>query len=96
MGEGDCNEHSVLYAALARAAGLPTRVAAGIVYLDGAFLYHAWNEVWLGERWVAVDPTFDQFPADATHIKLVEGGPEVHDRLLQVIGRLSVDILSAG
>lgn len=96
MKEGDCNEHSVLFAAMARAAGIPTRVVAGIVYMDGAFLYHAWNEVWLGRGWVTVDTTFDQAPADATHVKLVEGGPEVHDRLLQVIGRLSVDIVRAG
>jgi len=96
MKQGDCNEHAVLFAALARAAGIPTRVVAGIVYADGGFLYHAWNEVWLGQGWVTVDATFDQFPADATHVKLVEGGPEVHDRLLQVIGRLSVDVLRVG
>jgi len=46
---GDCNEHTVLYAALARAAGLPTRMAAGVVYLDGAFYYHAWPEVWMSD-----------------------------------------------
>lgn len=94
MGAGDCNEHAVLLAALARASGLPARVVAGAVYMDGVFLYHAWNEVWLGSAWVSVDATLDQMPADATHIKLVEGGPEEHDALLQVIGRLSIDVLS--
>jgi transglutaminase-like putative cysteine protease len=95
--QGDCNEHAVLYTALARAAGLPARIAAGTVYmpgeggLPGAFYYHAWVEVWLGE-WVAVDPTFGQFPADATHVKLVEGGPERHADLLGLIGRLSFSV----
>ncbi len=89
---GDCNEHAVLFTALARAAGIPARVAAGIVYLDGAFYYHAWSEVWLGQ-WVAVDPTFHQFPADATHVKFVEGGPEQHVALLKVIGQISLEIL---
>jgi len=65
---------------------------AGIVYLDGAFYYHAWSEVWLGQ-WVAVDPTFHQFPADATHVKFVEGGPEQHVALLKVIGQISLEIL---
>ena len=51
---GDCNEHTTLYTALARSLGLPTRMAAGIVYseaifADGAFYYHAWPEVWLGD-----------------------------------------------
>ena len=45
---GDCNEHTVLYTALARAAGLPTLMNAGVVYLDGQFYYHAWPSVWLG------------------------------------------------
>lgn len=89
---GDCNEHAVLFTALARAAGLPARVAAGVVYLDNAFYYHAWSEVWLGQ-WVAVDPTFHQFPADATHVKFVEGGPEQHVALLKVIGQIGLEVL---
>jgi hypothetical protein len=91
MRAGDCNEHAVLFAALARALGLPARVVAGVVYADGAFLYHAWNEVWLGAGWMTVDATFDQMPVDATHIKLVEGGPETHAALLTVIGKLAID-----
>ena len=92
MGAGDCNEHAVLLAALGRAVGLPTRVAAGMVYLDGAFLYHAWSEVWLG-RWVSIDPALHQFPADATHIKLVVGEPEEQIAMLDVIGQMQIDVL---
>jgi transglutaminase-like putative cysteine protease len=92
MGEGDCNEHAVLFAALARAVGLPARVVAGAVYLDGAFFYHAWCEVWL-TRWVSVDPTFHQFPADATHIKFVTGGPDEQLAMMEVVGRLGIEVL---
>jgi len=95
MGAGDCNEHAVLLAALARASGIPTRLVAGVVYVDGVFLYHAWCEVWLG-RWVAVDPAFGQFPADATHIKFVAGGPEEQFAMVDVIGRLRIDPVPAG
>jgi hypothetical protein len=90
--KGDCNEHAVLFTTLARAAGIPARVAAGVVYLDGAFYYHAWSEVWLG-RWVAVDPVFDQFPADATHVKFIQGGPEEHLALLKVIGQVGMEVV---
>ncbi|MBJ94809.1 MAG: hypothetical protein CMP23_10110 [Rickettsiales bacterium] len=98
---GDCNEHTTLYTALARSLGLPTRMAAGIVYSesifsDGAFYYHAWPEVWIGEQWLAIDPTFDQFPADATHIKLVEGDLEQQMELMSVLGRLQVEVLGTG
>ncbi|MGA2191946.1 MAG: transglutaminase-like domain-containing protein [Nitrospirota bacterium] len=89
---GDCNEHTVLYTALARAAGIPARMDAGIVMLGGRFYYHAWPEVYIG-RWIAIDPTFGQFPADATHIRLIEGGPENQLSMLKVVGKLGVEVL---
>jgi len=89
---GDCNEHTVLYVALARALGLPARTAVGLVYLDGSFFYHAWPEVWLGE-WVAVDPTFGQWPADAAHIRFVVGGLAQQVEIVRLIGRLSIEVV---
>jgi len=89
---GDCNEHTVLFTALARAAGIPTKMDAGVVMMDGRFYYHAWPEVYVG-RWVSIDPTFGQFPSDATHIRLVEGGPDRQISMLKVIGKLNIDIL---
>ena len=89
---GDCNEHTVLFVALARALGLPARTAVGLVYLDGSFFYHAWPEVWLGE-WVAVDPTFGQAPADASHIRFVVGGLAQQVEIVRLIGRLNIEVL---
>lgn len=89
---GDCNEHAVLFTALCRAAGIPSRICAGIVYLEGSFYYHAWSEVYLNQ-WVSVDPTLNQFPADVTHIKLVEGGLEYQQELMGIIGKLKLEIL---
>ena len=93
MGQGDCNEHTVLYVALARALGLPTRTAVGLVHLNGRFYYHAWPEVWLDD-WVAVDPTLDQFPADAMHLRFLVGGLARQVELIRLIGRLDLDIVS--
>ncbi|MBN2371931.1 MAG: transglutaminase domain-containing protein [Vicinamibacteria bacterium] len=95
---GDCNEHAALYVALARAAGLPARMAVGLVHLLGAFYYHAWVEVFIEEtpksgRWIAVDPTFNQFPADATHLRLARGSLEQQAAITAAIGNLSIDIL---
>ena len=89
--EGDCNEHSVLFAALARAVGIPTKIAVGVVFLDKAFYYHAWNKVYLG-KWVSVDPTFGQFPADATHIKFQEGELEEQAKVLKIVGTVRIEI----
>ncbi len=93
--QGDCNEHTVLYVAMARALGLPARTAVGLVYVNGAFFYHAWPEVWLGE-WVAVDPTFGQYPADASHIRFVIGGLAQQVEIVRLIGNLSIEVLDRG
>ncbi len=92
--QGDCNEHTALFMALARAAGIPTRSAAGLAYVTGKFYYHAWPEVWLG-RWVAVDPTFGEYPADASHLRFVIGGLDRQAALLRLIGALKIDVVSA-
>ena len=91
---GDCNEHAQLFVALARVAGVPARVAAGLAYLDGKFYYHAWPEIWL-ERWVAIDPTFGQFPADASHLRFTIGGLGKQAELLRLMGTLRLDVLAA-
>jgi transglutaminase-like putative cysteine protease len=92
---GDCNEHAILFVAMARAIGLPARTAAGLVYARGSFYYHAWPEVFLGE-WVAVDPTFGQFPADASHLRFTIGGLARQAELIRLIGRLSLDVVDTG
>ena len=90
---GDCNEHTILFVALARAVGLPARICAGIVYLDGSFGYHAWPMVWVGD-WVEMDPTFGQYVADGTHIILATGDLQSQYVVNSVIGRLSVTELT--
>ena len=89
---GDCNEHAVLFAALARAAGIPCRLEAGLVYLKGRFYYHAWNLVYLG-RWITVDSLFGQIPADVSHIRLVTGSPRQQLDIMGLIGKLQLRII---
>ena len=74
-GKGDCTEHSVLFVAMARALGIPARQVHGLVYAryadaKDALYWHAWAEVLSGGEWIALDPTFGQPVADATHIAL--------------------------
>ena len=78
---GDCTEHTVLFIALARAAGIPARICSGITYAKDAFYYHFWPEVYVG-TWVQMDPTFGQTIADATHIQL-GGGKMESDNLME-------------
>src|SRR2546426_408623 len=89
---GDCNEHAVLFVALARAAGVPARTVAGLVPVDGRFYYHAWAEVYLGD-WVAVDPMLDEFPAGAAHLRFSIGGLPPQAGVLPLIGRIKLEVL---
>jgi len=57
--EGDCTEHAVLAAALARGAGIPARVVLGLALIHDARHYgsygHAWAELRIDGRWVVAD-----------------------------------------
>ena len=92
---GNCQTHARLYTALARAAGIPTRFVSGLVYLEGkGFLYHSWAESIVDGKWVSIDPTYNQVPADVTHIKLFEGHlPEDMIPIIAIIGRIHIKIL---
>ncbi len=89
---GECQSHTYLFTAVARAAGIPTRIVNGLVYSKEyeGFLYHAWPEVYVGE-WRALDPTFGQNVVDATHIKLTEGTREGMFRLMEFVGKVEID-----
>lgn len=91
---GDCNEHTVLFTALARAASLPTRIAIGLVWSDDleGFYYHAWPEVFVA-GWIWMDPTLGQPLADATHVKLLNGGIESWTGIVQYLGRIDIEVL---
>jgi transglutaminase-like putative cysteine protease len=95
---GDCNEHTALYVAMARALGIPARIDVGLVYTEGAFYYHAWPEVYIESGagrgvWLPVDPTLNEFPADATHLRLLRGGLAQQAAILPLIGQLRIAIV---
>jgi hypothetical protein len=89
---GDCNEHAVLLAALARAAGIPTRIEAGLVYLKGRFYYHAWNLMYLGQ-WITADSLFGQLPADVSHLRFATGSPEQQLDIMGFIGKVRLTVI---
>lgn len=87
---GDCNEHAMLVAAMAQAAGIPVQVEVGVVYLKERFYYHAWNSLWLG-KWITADALFGQMPADVTHIRFSTEFRQLD--LLSAIGKIKLEIL---
>lgn len=103
--KGDCSEHSLLFTALARSVGVPAREVVGLLYQQGAynvFVGHAWNEVVLDGRWVAVDPSTGESRANGGRVRfgsVVGGGfllagADILFRKLEATPRmLPVDVL---
>lgn len=90
---GDCTEHTELFTALARAAGIPTREVSGLMYMGDSvrrFGGHAWNEVVLDGKWVPVDSTWDEVQIDATHVRLSDDQKSV-----QLGGKLRFKLVKA-
>ncbi len=74
----DCTEEAALLATLARAAGIPARVASGLVYsreryhgFSNVFMPHAWTLAYIDGRWQSFDVSIGQF--DSTHIAFTLG-----------------------
>lgn len=91
---GDYLERSVMFASYTRAAGLPTRLVGGLIYINGYFYFHAWPEVWL-DKWVPVDPTFFQMPADVSHIPLKAGTLRDIISVVDDLKSINIEILEA-
>lgn len=93
--EGVCRDYAVLYASLARAAGIPTKLATGLMSFREGFYYHVWAESFVGE-WVPVDTTLPGIFVDATHIKLAEGDTSAIFDAIKAVGNLKAEVIEAG
>jgi transglutaminase-like putative cysteine protease len=99
-GTGDCTEHAMLTVALARALRIPAREVYGLVYsrmggVDGLY-WHDWVEIRSGGEWIAIDPTFGQPVADATHIALSGGDRSELGGLLTALKVVNVEVHPPG
>lgn len=98
--EGNADAHTSLFVSLSRALGIPTKIVSGIVFTNkvdpqSTFHYHSWAEIQFGDTWLPVDPTFNQFPADATHIKFFENTFAKQVEILSILNRLSFQLVQA-
>ena len=92
------NKHmAILFAAMARHRGIPTRVAAGMIYTGGLFLSYFWNEAYINGEWVTVDATApDPLRPPPVRIKLTHG-PDTEvagDRSEPIMKSLRISIIS--
>jgi hypothetical protein len=97
---GTCVGYATLLATLARAAGIPSRVAMGYIYAQGMFGGHAWTEILAGNGWIPLDAAIvNEGVADAAHLAIVTsslaGGPGEMSlgAAQQIFGQVDIGIL---
>lgn len=87
LGRGDCTAHASLFAGLAGARGIDTRLVTGY-RIDGARLVrHRWALADHGDGWIAVDPTYGEAPARPRLLGLAVHGAAVSE--LSVVDTLA-------
>lgn len=102
---GDCRQHAMLAAALCRAAGVPSRTAVGLVYVEDRKLgpvlgFHMWFEVNIKDRWLALDAVFGEGSVGADHIKIADHSWHETQSLTpllpvsRVLGKMKIEVLS--
>ena len=92
---GDCTEFAVLYAALARAAGIPARVVSGLAYskesfhgVSNVFIPHAWVQAWIDGRWQSFDASLGAFDSSHIALSISDGEPEAFIEASQLASKL--------
>ncbi|MEJ2257690.1 MAG: transglutaminase domain-containing protein [Woeseiaceae bacterium] len=101
-GAGDCTEHAVLLAAVARATGHAARVVLGNLILersDGLLAFgHAWTEIHDGEAWQIRDGTLPDDTSGSWQVRyiplgrLTDEGPSYFLSLVQAMSAMPVRI----
>jgi hypothetical protein len=97
---GDCTEHALLLAALARSTGIPARVVSGLAYAprwagrDHVFVPHAWVEAWTGDRWEAFDAAIPEgFGSGHLALAVGDGEPAGFFAAVGLLGNLAIDAI---
>ncbi len=103
--QGDCTEHAVLLAAMARSIGIPARCVGGVVYISqmagkrNIFGFHMWTQVWINGQWVDIDAAFRQTQCDPSHIAMSvmplneDGMTDLAAGILPFIGNTEIEVL---
>lgn len=55
---GDCDDKAIASGAWAHLNGIPFRFVAVSRYPRPALLHHVYTEMYIGQRWIAFDPTY--------------------------------------
>jgi hypothetical protein len=96
----DCGEFALVLVAMARARGIPARIAVGMSYSERDyrkthhFAPHVWSQLWDGKRWISVDAALLEF--NAGHIAIAIGDGQPANFATNISARAKLVIEAAG
>ncbi|OHB53199.1 MAG: hypothetical protein A2Y07_06085 [Planctomycetes bacterium GWF2_50_10] len=94
--QGDCTEHAVLMTAICQAAGIPAKVAFGLLYVDefgsrkDVFVGHAWTQCLIGDKWVDFDATRHAVGPTRITMGTGNGDPEQFFSMVAIFGNFTI------
>lgn len=94
--QGDCTEHALLLAALARASGIPARVVTGLAYVQNfqgrsdVFVPHAWIEAHVDGQWRGYDAALHGFDSGHLALSVGDGDPVRYFAGVNLLGQMKV------
>ncbi len=98
-GKGDCTENALLFSAMARSVGIPSRIVSGLIYNGYEFVLHSWSEAYFNNRWYGVDPVYKKVGLNACYLQISynyngELSPEDGLKLLNLVNGINLNIRS--
>lgn len=101
---GDCTEHAVLLAAMLRAAGIPSRVVTGLVYVQqvgaarNSYGWHMWTQGIIDGRWMDFDAVMPAGPRRFDASRLMTGssaadGPGLDSDLVRIVDLMGAIVI---
>ncbi len=95
-GEGDCTEHALLLAAMARSIGIPSRVVSGLAFApeyvgrERVFVPHAWTQAWVDGAWRSFDAALRGFDAGHIAFSVGDGDPVGFYQSVSLLGATEI------
>ncbi len=97
---GDSLGHARLFAAMARAVGIPARLCQGFLAYTGKAVHHVWAEVWINGGWIPVDTTVSRVGLPAGYVLAERADPDgtfgINFALFMREPGLGLTLISAG
>ena len=87
----DPKKEAKLFADLAAAHDVPVRTVSGFAYNGKHFVFHTWNELFIGNAWLEVDTVYNSYFEDGKNLRIVVGGNL--EAMAKLVGKIKIELV---